>query len=116
MVAGSLCEHSFSTPSLFPLPDGGRLRLDNDQSGLGPPLYENQTLAEAGVERGQTVVVETGPAPLNSELPLLCALFPPRADGREWEVIVGRSVSVGECCRKMVETAGLEGEHVSIFS
>ena len=48
--------------------DGGRLRFDDDNNGLGPPLYENQTLSDAGLVQGQRVVVEPGQAPLESEV------------------------------------------------
>ena len=53
---------------VFMCADGGRLRFDDDNNGLGPPLYENQTLSDAGLVQGQRVIMEPGPAPQQSEV------------------------------------------------
>ena len=37
-------------------------------SGLGPPLYENQTLVEAEIGQGQRVIVEDGNPPRLSQV------------------------------------------------
>ena len=47
---------------------GGRLRVDDDSTGLGPPLYENQTLADSGMRQGYRVILEPGVAPLDSQV------------------------------------------------
>ena len=46
------------------------MRIDDDSSGLGAPLHENQTVTEAGMTQGQRIVVEPGQAPLSSEVRL----------------------------------------------
>lgn len=45
-----------------------RFRVESDTSGVGPPLYEHQTLAEAEIGQGQRVVMEQGPPPLSTEV------------------------------------------------
>lgn len=88
---------------------GGRLRLEDDTTGVGPPLHENQTMTQAGIAPGQTVIVEPGQAPLSSQLALRCALQPLRADSVTYEVILEQATTVEECLAAMVETAGLQG-------
>ena len=53
---------------LFLFSGGGRLRLEDDTTGVGPPLHENQTMTQAGITSGQTVIVEPGQAPLSSQV------------------------------------------------
>lgn len=48
--------------------DSGRIRVDDESGGLGPPLYENQTLTEAGMGSGLRIVIEPGKAPLDSQV------------------------------------------------
>ena len=45
-----------------------RLRVSEDLAGMGPPLYEDQTLLEADIARGATLVLEPGPVPLRSQV------------------------------------------------
>ena len=61
--------HAF--PSFFS--GGGRLRIEDDTAGIGPPLHENQTVTQAGITSGQTVIVEPGPAPLSSQVAIFLA-------------------------------------------
>ena len=42
--------------------------MDDDSTGLGPPLYENQTLADSGMRQGYRVILEPGVAPLDSQV------------------------------------------------
>ena len=35
---------------------------------MGPPLYEDQTLLEADIARGATLILEPGPVPLRSQV------------------------------------------------
>ena len=47
---------------------GGRLRIDDEFQGLGPPLHEDHTLATVGVVQGSKLVLETGAPPTSSEV------------------------------------------------
>ena len=42
--------------------------MESDDSGIGPPLYETQTLLEAEVGQGQKVIMECGRPPLSSQV------------------------------------------------
>jgi ubiquitin carboxyl-terminal hydrolase 40 len=83
---------------------GGRLRLDDDS--VGPPLHENQSLDQAGVDQGHRIILEPGLAPTAKQLVLRCVVS---RGSKEWEVTVDRSNTVAECCQAMVQAAGLEG-------
>ncbi len=48
-----------------------RLRDDDDVNGMGPPLYESQTLTDAGISPGQRLILEPGQAPTSNQVPLL---------------------------------------------
>jgi hypothetical protein len=45
-----------------------RLRVDNDNFGLQPPLYEGMCIVDAGISHGSTIVLEPGIAPQASEV------------------------------------------------
>ena len=47
---------------------GGRLRIDDEFQGLGPPLHEDHTLATVGVVQGSKLVLEAGAPPTSSEV------------------------------------------------
>lgn len=47
---------------------GGRLRIDDEFQGLGPPLHEDHTLATVGVVQGSKMVLEPGNPPKSSEV------------------------------------------------
>jgi hypothetical protein len=49
---------------------GGRLRIDDDIQGLGPPLCEELGVMDAGIQPGMRVVLEPGPAPLSNQISL----------------------------------------------
>ena len=45
-----------------------RLRVEHGLAGLGPPMYEDQTLLEADIAQGSKVIIEPGPVPLKSQV------------------------------------------------
>ena len=45
--------------------------MSEDLAGLGPPLYEDQTLLEADITRGATLILEPGPVPLRSQVTII---------------------------------------------
>ncbi len=45
-----------------------RLRGDDDVTGIGPPLYESQTLTDAGISPGQRIILESGQAPTSNQV------------------------------------------------
>ena len=47
---------------------GGRLRIDDEFQGLGPPLHEDHTLATVGVVQGSKMVLEPGGPPTSTEV------------------------------------------------
>lgn len=47
---------------------GGRLRIDDDFQGIGPPLCEEQSVTDAGIEPGCRVILEPGHAPLSNQV------------------------------------------------
>ena len=47
---------------------GGRLRIDDDLQGVGPPLCEEHSLVEAGLTQGCRVILEKGTPPLSNEV------------------------------------------------
>ncbi len=49
-----------------------RLRGDDDVNGMGPPLYESQTLTDAGISPGQRIILESGPAPTSNQVYIEC--------------------------------------------
>ena len=49
---------------------GGRLRLCDDC--LGPPLHENQSLDQAGVDQGHRIILEPGLAPTFNQVHIHC--------------------------------------------
>ena len=49
-------------------PGGCRLRIDDDMAGMGPPMYEDQTVSEAGITQGSKLVIEPGPVPHKSQV------------------------------------------------
>jgi len=51
--------------------------VESDECEVGPPLYESQTLVEAGVGQGQKVILEPGRPPLPSQV------------GISWQQLVG---------------------------
>lgn len=53
------------------LKGGGRLRIDDDIQGLGPPLCEEQSLVSAGIEPGIRVILEPGTAPSDNQVNII---------------------------------------------
>ena len=47
-----------------------RFRVESDECEVGPPLYESQTLEEAGIGQGQKVILERGRPPFPSQVGL----------------------------------------------
>ena len=45
-----------------------RLRVCDDLAGIGPPLFEDQTLSDAGLTQGQKLIIEPGPVPLKCQV------------------------------------------------
>ena len=48
--------------------DECRLHGDDDITGIGPPLYESQTLTDAGISPGQRIILESGQAPTSNQV------------------------------------------------
>ena len=40
-------------------------------SGLGPPLYESQTISDAKIRTGDRMIMEHGKPPLNNQVQLV---------------------------------------------
>ncbi len=58
-------------PSWFVYVGECRLRDDDDVNGMGPPLYESQTLTDAGISPGQRLILEPGQAPTSNQVPCI---------------------------------------------
>ncbi|XP_064401493.1 ubiquitin carboxyl-terminal hydrolase 40-like isoform X3 [Halichondria panicea] len=87
-----------------------RLRGDDDVTGIGPPLYESQTLTDAGISPGQRIILESGQAPTSNQVALNCQLLSAGVSSvGVCEVILGRDVTVRECMCVMVTALGLTG-------
>lgn len=58
---------------------GYRLRSEDNFAGIGPPMYEEQTLLEAGLTQGAKLIIEQGPTPLKSQvkivLDIICLIW-----------------------------------------
>ena len=52
-----------------------RFRVETDVAGLGPPLYEQQSLVEVEISQGQRVVMETGRPPNSTQVGYIHALY-----------------------------------------
>ena len=44
------------------------MRADDSNEGLGPPLYENQTIVATAITSDCRIVVEPGPAPTSNQV------------------------------------------------
>jgi ubiquitin carboxyl-terminal hydrolase 40 len=87
---------------------GGRLRIDDDIQGLGPPLCEELGVMDAGIQPGMRVVLEPGPAPLSNQISLR---FKVKGMTSEFnDVILNKKCTIQECCHVMVASAGLQGD------
>ncbi|XP_041478412.1 ubiquitin carboxyl-terminal hydrolase 40-like [Lytechinus variegatus] len=86
--------------------EGCRLRISDDALGLLPPLHENQSIADSGIKKGKTIVIETGLPPTSNELTLNFSLM---SSNKSWDMMVEKSTSMTECLTKMLSIAGMEG-------
>ena len=105
-VLSSLKKAILTKLGISSVADGGRLRFDDDNNGLGPPLYENQTLSDAGLVQGQRVIMEPGPAPQQSEIVLY---FSTGKMSLTYERVFDNKTTVKECCLCMQERMDLKG-------
>ena len=74
-----------------------RFRVLSDMCGLGPPLYESQSLVEAELTQGQKVIMECGIPPLSSQVSWRGRGG--REGGKAWIFFIGmRSSECGRLC------------------
>ncbi|XP_071484115.1 ubiquitin carboxyl-terminal hydrolase 40-like [Diadema antillarum] len=85
--------------------DGCRLRISDNALGLLPPLHENQSLEDAGIKRGNIIVIETGLPPESNELTLK---FNVLGDPQSWDVMLDKNTTGNECLQRMLHIAGIE--------
>ncbi|XP_077978745.1 ubiquitin carboxyl-terminal hydrolase 40-like [Glandiceps talaboti] len=87
----------------------GRLRVDDDNVGLKPPLHEKQSIAAAGLTQGLRLVIEPGAPPKTNEITLTFTPGDPSSKNPDMEIMVDKKISVDKCLKLMLEKAGLEG-------
>ena len=112
---------------------GGRLRIDDEFQGLGPPLHEDHTLATVGVVQGSKMVLEPGNPPKSSEvsrppytqsptrlhslLPSQISLqfqhYPPKPHDRLIELIVDKRTTIRQCLDQLIISVELGSESAS---
>lgn len=103
--------HILTQLNLTNIEGGGRLRIDDDLNGLGPPLYGNQSVMDAGIDPGCRVVLEPGYSPSSNQISLQCSVLSDKCQNTPThEVIVNRNSTVQECCSIMVATIGLQSQ------
>ena len=112
---------------------GGRLRIDDEFQGLGPPLHEDHTLATVGVVQGSKMVLEAGMPPSSSEvrqsaahppsiprctvppppppqISLQFQEYPPKPQDKLIELIVDKKTTIRQCLDQLIIALGLESK------
>ncbi|XP_071811741.1 ubiquitin carboxyl-terminal hydrolase 40-like isoform X1 [Apostichopus japonicus] len=90
-------------------PDSTRLRVEDDNLGLQPPLHEDQTIQESIIKRNSHLVLEMGSPPKNNEISVTFALNTEQGT-KTWELLLNRNLSCAECLEKATVAANLENK------
>ncbi|XP_013405600.1 ubiquitin carboxyl-terminal hydrolase 40 isoform X3 [Lingula anatina] len=93
------------------VPGGGRLRVEDSNLGLRPPLHEEQDVVTAGLKSGQHVVIQPGSPPLTDQMTLTFTPGSPSDDLQDLEIMVKKSCTVQQCMEEMVQKAGFSGDN-----
>ncbi|XP_074045945.1 LOW QUALITY PROTEIN: ubiquitin carboxyl-terminal hydrolase 40 [Macrotis lagotis] len=86
------------------------LRLIDRNGQLLFPVPECYTVAEAEMEMGSLLGLCRGKAPTSTQLFLFFTVGSDFESGIMMEIIVESTITVGECLKRMLEQAGLQGD------
>ncbi|KAI6656426.1 Ubiquitin carboxyl-terminal hydrolase 40 [Oopsacas minuta] len=89
--------------------EGVRLRIEDASKGLCPPIHEDQTLKEAGINKNKKIIVEKGTPPSATQITISYHVSPISDDLDAREVILEDSATVGQCLAVIVANADLTG-------
>ncbi|KFM66255.1 Ubiquitin carboxyl-terminal hydrolase 40, partial [Stegodyphus mimosarum] len=75
-----------------------------------PPLYEHQTIREAGLLDVSIVTIEEGSPPLFKQITVIFNVGIGLGESPDFEITVNKNISVPEGLRQMLSVAGLSGD------
>jgi ubiquitin carboxyl-terminal hydrolase 40 len=86
-----------------PLPcNDGRLRINDEFQGVGPPLHEDHTLSSLGLVQGSKLIFEPGAPPLSSEMILHFQFYPQNPKDQFFELVVDRTATIRQCLDQLI--------------
>ncbi|XP_065839535.1 ubiquitin carboxyl-terminal hydrolase 40-like [Oscarella lobularis] len=90
--------------------DSVRLRIDDEHTGLGPPVRDYMSVGELGWSQGQRLVIERGKAPTSNEVCLSVLLNIGGSSLASEDFVLDRSLCVGKLLTLATDRFNLSGQ------
>ncbi|KAK3105338.1 hypothetical protein FSP39_022933 [Pinctada imbricata] len=88
-----------------------RLRVDDEHIGLRPPMYEQLTIDDYGLNKFLLIILEEGEAPKSNEMTLTIMTSSCDLDLPDFDITIDRNSTVDYCLQCSLNWAGLSDDN-----